>query len=88
MSAEVYLATYPVTQWCAQVGWGTNVYPICFDPSFTADQGTAEWIDERPNCQNTGLSSLADFQWIQFSNAYAHSIPHGGILLRDPIRIT
>lgn len=77
MTAEVYYSTYPKTQWCETITWGSNAFPYCFDTSNTADQSTAEWMDERPNCQNTGLSPLADFGYTQFSNAYAHSTARG-----------
>lgn len=39
-------------------------------------QATAEWVDERPTC-GTDYSPLADFNYTDFSNGYAHSIYRG-----------
>jgi hypothetical protein len=62
--------------YACDLSWGSNTYPTCFPSSYTADQSTAEWIDERPHCTN-GLSKLADFVSTDLSHASAHSTAHG-----------
>lgn len=61
-------------QWCASLTWGSLNYTDCFSSADQPNQGTAEWIDERPTCNNNRVADLWNFNYTNFSNAYAHSI--------------
>jgi hypothetical protein len=75
VDAEVYLAS-GYNEWCTIISTSTTSFSGCDPSSRQADKTTAEWIDERPNCSN-GLSKLADFNYTQYSNAYAYSTSRG-----------
>lgn len=69
---------YNGPQWCAQILYSnkTLIYKQCFTSSWTPNESTAEWIDERPLCHGV-QPALARFNWTAFSNGWAYSPVHG-----------
>lgn len=64
--------------WCYMVDVDGFVSSGCpsIGQNFTADQSTAEWIDERPSC-NGHPNHLTDFQFTSWSNSFAESVNIG-----------
>ncbi len=71
----IYAEVYPsgTNSWCVDVRWSNVTNGTCY--SVQADTSTAEWIDDRPVCSN-GVSYLYNFNYTQYTNAYAHSTTH------------
>ena len=76
VDAEVYYISSYGGEWCTNMSSNVGAYTTCFDSSKRPSNSTAEWIDERPYCSN-GFSKLADFNYTDYSNAYAQSISRG-----------